>query len=496
MKIKENLRLNFSDLGLDDQLLEVVKRTGFEEPTPIQSKTIPLVLSGIDVIGQAQTGTGKTAAFGLPLLQKIDYSRREIQALVISPTRELAIQTQEEIFKLGKEKLAKVQAVFGGANIVRQIKQLKNYPPHILVGTPGRLLDHLQRGTVNLSKVETLVLDEADEMLDMGFLDDISKIIAQIPKKRQTLLFSATMPPAILKVGKRFMNHPEIVKIKNQQLTADLVDQFFVKVRENEKFDVMTRILDVQAPELTIVFGRTKRRVDELSRGLVARGYNAAGIHGDLSQQQRSAVLKKFRDGGLDILVATDVAARGLDISGVSHVYNYDIPQDPESYVHRIGRTGRAGHQGISVTFVTPNEMDYLRVIEKLTRKRMIPMRPPTAKEAFNGQMESAIREIDNLISRTDTDKYSDQANELLNEYSALDLAAALLNTVSREDASSVPVKITPERPLPRRKRTNRHDNRYGKKRKRDYRDRRGKRKDQRPKKEQAIKPKYKIRKR
>ena len=496
MKIKENLRLNFSDLGLDDQLLEVVKRTGFEEPTPIQSKTIPLVLSGIDVIGQAQTGTGKTAAFGLPLLQKIDYSRREIQALVISPTRELAIQTQEEIFKLGKEKLAKVQAVFGGANIVRQIKQLKNYPPHILVGTPGRLLDHLQRGTVNLSKVETLVLDEADEMLDMGFLDDISKIIAQIPKKRQTLLFSATMPPAILKVGKRFMNHPEIVKIKNQQLTADLVDQFFVKVRENEKFDIMTRILDVQTPELTIVFGRTKRRVDELSRGLVARGYNAAGIHGDLSQQQRSAVLKKFRGGDLDILVATDVAARGLDISGVSHVYNYDIPQDPESYVHRIGRTGRAGHQGISVTFVTPNEMDYLRVIEKLTRKRMIPMRPPTAKEAFNGQMESAIREIDNLISRTDTDKYSDQANELLNEYSALDLAAALLNTVSREDASSVPVKITPERPLPRRKRTNRHDNRYGKKRKRDYRDRRGKRKDQRPKKKQATKPKYKIRKR
>ena len=496
MKIKENLRLNFSDLGLDDQLLEVVKRTGFEEPTPIQSKTIPLVLSGIDVIGQAQTGTGKTAAFGLPLLQKIDYSRREIQALVISPTRELAIQTQEEIFKLGKEKLAKVQAVFGGANIVRQIKQLKNYPPHILVGTPGRLLDHLQRGTVNLSKVETLVLDEADEMLDMGFLDDISKIIAQIPKKRQTLLFSATMPPAILKVGKRFMNHPEIVKIKNQQLTADLVDQFFVKVRENEKFDVMTRILDVQAPELTIVFGRTKRRVDELSRGLVARGYDAAGIHGDLSQQQRSAVLKKFRNGDLDILVATDVAARGLDISGVSHVYNYDIPQDPESYVHRIGRTGRAGHQGISVTFVTPNEMDYLRVIEKLTRKRMIPMRPPTAKEAFNGQMESAIREIDNLISRTDTDKYSDQANELLNEYSALDLAAALLNTVSREDASSVPVKITPERPLPRRKRASRHDNRYGKKRKRDYRDRRGKRKDQRSKKKQAAKPKYKIRKR
>lgn len=496
MKVKENLRLSFNDLGLDNQLLEAVKRMGFEEPTPIQVETIPLVLSGIDVIGQAQTGTGKTAAFGLPLLQGIDYSHREIQALVISPTRELAIQTQEEIFKLGKEKLAKVQAVFGGANIVRQIKQLKNYPPHILVGTPGRLLDHLQRGTVNLSHVKTLILDEADEMLDMGFLDDISKIIAQVPQKRQTLLFSATMPPTILKVGKQFMNRPEIVKIKNQQLTADLVDQFFVKVRENEKFDVMTRILDVQAPELTIVFGRTKRRVDELSRGLIARGYNAAGIHGDLSQQQRSAVLKKFRSGELDILVATDVAARGLDISGVSHVYNYDIPQDPESYVHRIGRTGRAGHQGISVTFVTSNEMDYLRVIEKLTRKRMVPMRPPTAKEAFAGQMESAVQKIDDLISQTDTDKYSDQANELLNEYSALDITAALLNFVSREDATSVPVKITPERPLPRRKRHKCYDNRCHKNRKHDYYDRRRKREDQCPKKKQISKPKYKIRKR
>lgn len=491
--------MNFSDLGLDNQLLEAVERSGFEEPTPIQAKTIPLVLSGIDVIGQAQTGTGKTAAFGLPLLQKIDYSQRRIQALVISPTRELAIQTQEEIFKLGKEKLAKVQAVFGGANIARQIKQLKNYPPHILVGTPGRLLDHIKRGTVDLKNVQTLVLDEADEMLDMGFLDDISAIVSHISTQRQTLLFSATMPPAILNVGKRFMKHPEIVKIKNQQLTADLVDQFFVKVRENEKFDVMTRILDVQAPELTIIFGRTKRRVDELSRGLIVRGYNAAGIHGDLSQQQRSEVLKKFRNGDLDILVATDVAARGLDISGVSHVYNYDIPQDPESYVHRIGRTGRAGHQGISVTFVTPYEMDYLRVIERLTRKRMIPMRPPTQKEAFAGQMESAAKEIDDLISRTDTDKYSEQADKLLNEYSALDIAAALLNNISREDEKSAPVKITPERPLPRRKRSKSFDKRSNGRRtpRKKYRSR-GNQKHQKRKDDfsRSQKPKYKIRKR
>lgn len=460
--------MNFSDLGLDQDLLNATQRVGFEEATPIQEKTIPLVLAGIDVIGQAQTGTGKTAAFGLPLLQKMDYSKREIQALVISPTRELAIQTQEEIYKLGKEKKAKVQAVYGGANIARQIKQLKNYSPHILVGTPGRLLDHLQRKTLDLSHVKMLILDEADEMLDMGFLDDIEKIIAHTPKKRQTLLFSATMPQAILNIGKRFMVYPQTVKIKAKELTTDLVDQYFVKVRDNEKFDVMTRILDVQDPELTIVFGRTKRRVDELAHGLESRGYNAAGIHGDLSQQQRSNVLKKFKSGQLDILVATDVAARGLDISGVSHVYNYDIPQDPESYVHRIGRTGRAGKHGISVTFVVPYEIDYLRVIEKLTKKRMLPMRPPTEEEAFAGQMSSATKEISKLVEDTDIDKYVASANKLLEEFSALDIAAALLNDVSKEDSSTIPVKITPERPLPRRNR-NKHskkNNRYSTKNK------------------------------
>lgn len=486
--------MNFNDLGLDEQMLSAVERTGFETATPIQEKTIPLVLSGIDVIGQAQTGTGKTAAFGLPLLQKIDYSKKQIQALVISPTRELAIQTQEEIYKLGKEKRAKVQVVYGGANISRQIKQLKNYPPHILVGTPGRLLDHIKRRTADLSAVKMLVLDEADEMLDMGFLDDIENIIKNVPKERQTLLFSATMPKSILNIGKKFMHDPEIVKIKAKQLTTDLVDQYFVKVRDNEKFDVMTRILDVQSPDLTIVFGRTKRRVDELSRGLEIRGYNAAGIHGDLSQQQRSEVLKKFKNGSLDILVATDVAARGLDISGVSHVYNYDIPQDPESYVHRIGRTGRAGKHGISVTFVTPHEMDYLRVIENLTKKRMIPMRPPTEKEAFAGQMSAAVEEIGTLIEQTDSEKYLKTADQLLEEYSALDIACALLNSVSKEDASSTPVKITPERPLPRRKKRQSFSKKkkYGNSKRSQGRRYRHEYDKQR---ENKRKPKYKIRK-
>ena len=451
--------MKFGELGLDKSLLKAVKRSGFEEATPIQAETIPLVLAGNDVIGQAQTGTGKTAAFGLPVLQQLDLDLRQIQAVIISPTRELAIQTQEELFHLGKEKRAKVQVVYGGADIRRQIKQLEQHTPHILVGTPGRLLDHIQRGTINLAHVKHLILDEADEMLDMGFLYDIEKIIQAVPAERQTLLFSATMPKEILKIGEKFMVNPQIVKIKAKELTTDLVDQYFVKTKEFEKFDIMTRLIDVQAPELTIVFGRTKRRVDELSRGLEARGYNAAGIHGDLTQQRRMNVLRKFKNGDLDILVATDVAARGLDISGVTHVYNYDIPQDPESYVHRIGRTGRAGHHGTSVTFVTPNEMDYLRVIEKLTKKRMDPLKPPTQDEAFIGQVSSALDDIKDLIADTDTERYEAQAQALLEQYDAVEVVAAFLNNMTKKDASDVPVKITPEKPLPRRKKGRRNGN-------------------------------------
>ncbi|ETA73328.1 ATP-dependent RNA helicase DeaD [Ligilactobacillus equi DPC 6820] len=318
-------------------------------------------------------------------------------------------------------------------------------------------------------------------MLDMGFLDDIEAIIAKVPAERQTLLFSATMPKAILNIGEKFMTDPTTVKIKAKELTTDLVDQYFVRARDYEKFDIMTRILDVQAPELTIVFGRTKRRVDELSKGLEARGYNAAGIHGDLTQQRRMTILKKFKAGQLDILVATDVAARGLDISGVTHVYNYDIPQDPESYVHRIGRTGRAGHHGTSVTFVTPNEMDYLRVIEKLTKKRMEPLKPPTAKEAFAGQVASALAEIDDLVAKTDDDKYADQAQVLLEKYDAQTLAMALLNQMTKDDASQVPVKITPERPLPRRRNSGKRNGYRGNNKWR--KDNRGSRNDWRDKK-------------
>ena len=450
--------MKFSELGLSDSLLSAISSSGFEEATPIQAETIPMVLQGKDVIGQAQTGTGKTAAFGLPILQNVDLNSKDIQALVISPTRELAIQTQEELYRLGKDEKAKVQAVYGGADIRRQINNLKNHP-QIVVGTPGRILDHISRHTLKLENLKFLVLDEADEMLNMGFLEDIESIIKQTPAERQTLLFSATMPPAIKRVGVQFMKDPHHVKIKAKELTTDLIDQYYVRVKEYEKFDTMTRFFDVQDPEVTIVFGRTKRRVDEVSKGLEARGYKAAGLHGDLTQSRRTQIMNEFKKGKIDILVATDVAARGIDISGVTHVYNYDIPSDPDSYVHRVGRTGRAGQHGVSVTFATPNEMDYLREIEKLTKVRMLPLKPPTEEEAFVGQMNAAESEIGDLIQKTNTDKYADMANKLLDEYEATDLVAALLNETTRDN---VKVKITPERPLSRGGRSRRGGGGHG----------------------------------
>jgi ATP-dependent RNA helicase DeaD len=438
--------LKFSELGLSDRLLTAISNSGFEEATPIQAETIPMVLKGEDVIGQAQTGTGKTAAFGLPILQNIDFDNPNVQALIISPTRELAIQTQEEVYRLGKDEKAKVQVVYGGADIRRQINALKGHP-QIVVGTPGRILDHIRRHTLKLEHIKTLVLDEADEMLNMGFLDDIESIIKQTPKDRQTLLFSATMPAQIKRVGVQFMKDPHQVKIKAKELTTDLIDQYYVRVKEYEKFDVMTRFFDVQDPEVTIVFCRTKRRVDEVSKGLEARGYKAAGLHGDLTQARRTQIMQQFKQAKIDILVATDVAARGIDISGVTHVYNYDIPQDPDGYVHRVGRTGRAGQHGVSITFATPNEMDYLREIEKLTKVRMLPLKPPTEQEAFVGQLNSAESDIAKLIKHTNTGKYEKMADKLLDEYEATDLVAALLNDITRDN---VKVKITPERPLSR----------------------------------------------
>ncbi|MBC1435717.1 degradosome RNA helicase CshA [Paenilisteria rocourtiae] len=439
----------FSEFGLDPLIVKSVNRMGFEEATPIQEKTIPLGLLGKDIIGQAQTGTGKTAAFGLPLINKIDPKKSGVQSLIIAPTRELAIQVSEELYRLASDKRLHVLAVYGGSDISRQIRSLKKNP-QIVVGTPGRILDHINRKTLRLENVETLVLDEADEMLNMGFIDDIESILKTVPDKRQTLLFSATMPKPIQRIAERFMKDPELVKVKAKEMTALLIEQFFVKVNEREKFDVLSRLLDVQAPELAIVFGRTKRRVDEVSRALDMRGYVAEGIHGDLTQAKRMSVLRKFKEGKIDILVATDVAARGLDISGVTHVYNFDIPQDPESYVHRVGRTGRAGKEGMAVTFVSPREMGYLKIVEDTTKKRMTPLQPPTWDEAFEGQLRVATEKISEIVREDSLADYKVVATKLLEEYDATDIAAAMLKLLSKEP-DQTPVHISEERPLPHR---------------------------------------------
>jgi len=421
---------------------------GFEEATPIQAETIPLALEGKDVIGQAQTGTGKTAAFGLPMLNKIDSKKKQVQGLVIAPTRELAIQVQEELYQLSKFKKVKMMSVYGGASIGHQIKQIKQ-GAQIVVGTPGRMLDHINRGTLKLNTVETLVLDEADEMLNMGFIEDIEKIISEVPDERQTLLFSATMPKPIQRIGEKFMKNPELVKVKAKTISATSVTQYYTKARDNEKFDIMTRLLDVQNPTASLVFARTKKRVDELAQGFEIRGFKAEGIHGDLAQNKRMKILKDFKAGKIEILVATDVAARGIDVEGLTHVYNYDIPQDPESYVHRIGRTGRAGQKGVSVTFVTPQEMSYLKTIENLTKQEMSPLRPPTNDEAVESQLQTAMSEVESLVNSVDSDRFKTAAGELLKSYSAEELAEALLKSIVKEPTKEVPVRISPQKPLP-----------------------------------------------
>ncbi len=442
-----DILVKFQDLGISPATMKALKRMGFEEATPIQAETIPLSLQNKDLIGQAQTGTGKTAAFGVPLVDKIDVANEVIQGIIIAPTRELAIQVSEELYKIGYGKRTRVLSIFGGQDINRQIRALKKNP-HIIVGTPGRILDHINRKTLRLDNVQTVILDEADEMLNMGFIDDIEAILSKIPTERQTLLFSATMPGPIRKMAERFMKDPEVVKVKAKEMTVPLIEQYYIETQEKTKFDILTRLLDIQSPELAIIFGRTKRRVDELSEALNLRGYTAEGIHGDLSQAKRMSVLRKFKEGTIDVLVATDVAARGLDISGVTHVYNFDIPQDPESYVHRIGRTGRAGKEGVAITFITYRERSYLQVVEKTTKRKMEKMIPPTVDQAIEGQQKAVMEKISQIIEENNLESYRNTADELLEQKDASTVVAAVLKMLTKEP-DTTPVKLTEERPLP-----------------------------------------------
>ncbi|MBP2630716.1 MAG: cshA [Firmicutes bacterium] len=415
----------FGEIELSKKVLQAVSDMGFEEPSPIQSQTIPLVLEGHDVVGQAQTGTGKTAAFGIPTIEKIVDGSRHIQALVLTPTRELAIQIAEEFNKIGKYKRVKTLPIYGGQSIDRQIRSLK-FGVQIVVGTPGRLLDHVRRNTIKLENVQTLILDEADEMLDMGFVDDIEAILEQLSSEdRQTLLFSATMPGPIAKIAGKYMNNPKTITISRENLTVPLIDQIYYETRE--KLEGLCRVLDVEETGKIIVFCRTKKGVDDLVASLQARGYMSDGLHGDLSQSQRDRVMKKFREGKLEILVATDVAARGIDIDDITHVVNYDIPQDHESYVHRIGRTGRAGKKGVAMTFIDPREYRQLKLIERLAKTKIVRKQLPSSADILERQRE-LIKE--RLLKTLENNKFADYhtiVSDLGADYDVVDIAAAAL---------------------------------------------------------------------
>ncbi len=417
--------VNFGELKVGRRVGQALMDMGFEEPTPIQAKVIPFLLEGKDVIGQAQTGTGKTAAFGIPIVERIN-TKGGIQALVVTPTRELAIQVAEEISKIGRQRRVRTLPIYGGQPIDRQIRSLRQ-GVHVVIGTPGRLLDHLNRKTLHLDNINMVVLDEADEMLDMGFVEDIEAILKNTPQKRQTLLFSATMPQEILGLAQRYLHEPEFITVSKNNLTVPQIEQVYYETKEKDKLDTMARLLDTLDLQRAIVFCRTKRGVDELVSGLQARGYAAAGLHGDMSQYQRNQVLRRFKTGQVEIMAATDVAARGLDIESISHVINYDIPQDVEFYIHRIGRTGRAGKAGMAITLVPPRDYKQLRLIENLTKTRIRRERLPSLADVAERQKEGLVEKLRQIIGDGKLAYYRDLVDPLLDDYDPVDIAAAAL---------------------------------------------------------------------
>jgi ATP-dependent RNA helicase DeaD len=425
---------NFEQLGLQGALLKSIKDVGYEAPTPIQIATIPVLLSGRDVIAQAQTGSGKTAAFGLPIIETINPKQRSVQALILAPTRELAIQVAEALHKYGRHKEVETLPIYGGQPYERQFRGLQR-GVQIVVGTPGRVMDHMRRGTLKLDDVRFFVLDEADEMLDMGFIEDIEWIMEQIPQERQMALFSATMPPRIATLASRYMHDAQRITIAGKQMTVPQVRQSSYEVPRARKTDALTRILDAESPQSAMIFCRTKAGVDELGEALMARGYAVETIHGDLSQAQRDRVMRRFRSGQAEILIATEVAARGLDIPDVSHVINYDIPESAEAYVHRIGRTGRAGRAGEAITLITPREVRWLRQIERTTRGRIEPRRLPTLADVAERRRDALKSQIRAVLEAPDDGytSYLDTINDLADEHDSAEVAAAILKLYAEE---------------------------------------------------------------
>ena len=455
--------LDFKEMNLSPDTLKAIADLGYEEATPIQSQVIDLLLSGRDIVGQSQTVTGKTAAFGIPCLERIDPENRKLQALILCPTRELAIQISEEFRKLLKYRdNIKVLPVYGGQPIDRQILALKK-GVQVVIGTPGRVMDHMERRTLKLETVNTVVLDEADEMLDMGFRDDIEFILNKTAETRQTVMFSATMPREILDLAKIYQTNPEVIRVAHKELTVPSIDQFYFEVRESTKLEALCRLIDMYDPELSLVFCNTKKRVDELVEALQGRGYFAEGLHGDLKQVQRDIVMKKFRNKTLEILVATDVAARGIDVDNISIVFNYDLPSDEEYYVHRIGRTGRAGKKGVAYTFVVGREIYKLRDIMHYTKSKILYEKLPTLNDIEEIRLRNFIDKIKATIDEGKLARYVNAVESItegVSDYSTLDIAAALLKLhlfdETSEDIDFEPAHIEKKRsfdsqPQPRR---------------------------------------------
>lgn len=436
--------IQFEDLNLKPQILRGIKQMGFEEASPIQAKAIPIALEGRDLVGQAQTGTGKTAAFGIPILQKTDPELKKVQALILCPTRELAIQVAEEIRNLARYMNGiKVLPIYGGQEISKQIRSLKGV--QIVVGTPGRVMDHMRRHTLKLDSLQMMVLDEADEMLNMGFREDIETILEKVPEERQTLLFSATMPKPIMDITKNYQRDAKIVKIVKKELTVKNIEQYYFEIQRKNKKEILCRLLDVYDPNLAIVFCNTKKMADEVADELKEKGYHADALHGDLSQGQRDRVMNGFRNGQTHVLVATDVAARGIDVDDIDIVFNYDLPQDNEYYVHRIGRTGRAGKGGMALSFVGKKDFYRLREIGRYAKTKIRSKRVPSMTNVMEAKAVKVFKKLDHTIQKEDLSKYVSMIEAITDtkDYDSKEIAAAFLkyaigdNQVKREKVSA-----------------------------------------------------------
>ena len=432
--------LLFKNLNVSKEILDALEKMGFEEATPIQSQSIIPVLEKKDVTAQAPTGTGKTCAFGIPLIESIDIESTNVQGLILCPTRELVIQTTEELLKVAQfKKGIKVVPIYGGQQIDRQIFALKK-KPQIVVATPGRMMDHLRRKTIKIDHLKTVVLDEADEMLNMGFREDIDIILETVPVDRQTVLFSATLSKEILDISNKYQKEDkEIIKVTHKELTVPTIEQYYLEVKGPKKLDVLTRLIDANNYKLCLVFCNTKRRVDELTEELAARGYSAEALHGDMKQLQRDRVMMRFRKGMVDILIATDVAARGIDVDDIEAVFNYDLPTDEEYYVHRIGRTGRAKKKGVSYTFVAGKEIYKLKDIIRYTKSIIKPYKAPTVSDVEEIKVKVLLNKVEEIIKNGKLTKYVDYIEKFIsedetNEFTTLDIAAALMNMIMAQN--------------------------------------------------------------